>query len=302
VIALAVVLIVTGVFGLVGGKNNKPDTNISAPQNTSRPTNPGNTNQPTTPGNTNQPTTPGNTNQPTNPGNPGGSHQPSDPGGFISNTFGINFDFSPFRDVVASGDYDISDWPSYNYPPGFPSYPNASVAFSSDEYDMIMICVVDTDRAEYGSYLSLVEANGWFCIDDDAFDEPFYIKDSWFLWVTYDEEYGVFIFLWDTGDDELAALFIPVNYDWPADIPIPAYTDGRIWSVDADAEAKSYYIFISDSSKAAYDSYIDKLLGAGWKHDGDYWYILETQDGEWYLSVSFDDDGDVFIGLDFIPQ
>lgn len=78
---------------------------------------------------------------------------------------------------------------------------------------------------------------------------------------------------------------IAYSEEWPSDLPyyVPVYADGRISGLDADSYG-NLCIFISNTSEAEYEAYIETLLEEGWEEED------EDEDGDdaWSCALTND--------------
>ena len=204
--------------------------------------------------------------------------------------------------AIDSGNTDNLKWPAASFPSGFPVYPDGEIIYSESYFDDdLMVFITETSKASYDNYINTLKSNGWlFDAPEDGVD--FAVKGSWMLCLMYDEEYGVGIYIADTGID-FGDLY--GDTEWP-DIPvaIPVYPDGNFAFVTADKESDFYSITVFETSKATMDKYLNGLAGAGWtrEENGDLSLSVEGE-GTWYLSLSFDSsDNSVFIGLFLVSE
>jgi hypothetical protein len=122
----------------------------------------------------------------------------------------------------------------------------------------VVVYIEHSDRAYFNSYKAALEADGWIF---DDYDDEFASKGSFIILLEYHDGF-VSITAVDFGYD--LGIDTASNTDWPTDFDIPVYTDGEIFKVTT-AQSGSIYITIHNTSKTAYESYIDMLIGLGWE-------------------------------------
>ena len=192
--------------------------------------------------------------------------------------------------------YPDYGWPSSILPDGFPAYPGGRVWFIRewDDGDNVMISINDTDRRTFDAYIATLESMGWsFDENGDAY------KGYFWLSVTWEEPDSVDISLMggDFDWDSLGGFGDPSGQEWPRDLPfnVPEYTDGIIAGTVTGGAGTS--IRIVNSSRAAFEAYIDMLIGLGFRPNdpqdvypdmGILWY---DEDAFQHILLSIDSDG-----------
>ncbi|MCL2815891.1 MAG: hypothetical protein FWD23_14945 [Oscillospiraceae bacterium] len=198
-----------------------------------------------------------------------------------------------------SGKAEIINWPAASFPPGFPVYPEGELIYAESLVgDDFMVCVAETDKKTYDSYLDKLGAAGWmFSEPEDGIDMAY--KGSYMLSLLYDDELGACIYIFDIGFD-LEELY--TDAEWPDNLPvkIPVY-DGEVSFVSRNDDMT--IITIDNTSKSALDAYEREAKNMGWNPDGDGFLSMEVETGVWLLFLDFDaKDNTAHIALTFMEN
>ena len=205
---------------------------------------------------------------------------------------------------IDNGETEEINWPASDFPEGYPVYPGGEIVYSEYFFDKdLMIFITETNKSAYDSYIETLKTAGWIFVEiDGAEDEGEYaVKGSWSITVSYYEDYGVGMYISDTGFD-VESLYM--DYEWPENLPgiIPVYTDGKISFVVGDDDMLVYSIAVTNSSKTEFENYTDKLAGLGWALEDDGDFILAGEDGSWHLSAEYDADNTLFITVFYMEK
>jgi hypothetical protein len=192
--------------------------------------------------------------------------------------------------AIENGETVKMDWPASDFPAGHPAYPDGEVSYTNYflEKDLFLL-ITDTGKPSYESYIKTLQSDGWLLVDDGEEEGVYLVKGTWSLGMSYYEDYGVGMYVSDTGRD-LESLYM--DYDWPEKLPdtIPVYPYGKIAFTDSEDEFDVYSIAIENSSKAELEKYINTLVGLGWTLDEKGDYILDDGIGVWTLTAFYDEE------------
>jgi len=190
-------------------------------------------------------------------------------------------------------EYDVYDWPATSLPAGFPVYPNGEIIMLDIGEEDILMFIDDSDRSTFSGYVDSLLADGWFLDDDDEVDssadyeELSLYRGTYMVFLVYDEG-SVILMVWDLGYE-----FLP--REWPAnlDYDVPEYPDGDIEAVFPGLSG-TVYIMIVNTSREAYELYIEMLLAGGAEQTGDdedaFMALFSIGEGSGFLSIMLEDD------------
>ena len=198
--------------------------------------------------------------------------------------------------LIDSGETSKMNWPAADFPAGYPVYPDGEIEYSEQFFESdLMIFITGTNKTTYNAYIETLRTDGWTFVDiEDEYEGEYAVKGTWSINISYYEDYGVGIYVSDTGFD-VESLY--ADYEWPENIPgkIPVYTDGKIAYTIGDDEFGVYSIAVKNSSKSELENYINKLAGLGWILEADGDFVLDDENGVWRLTAEYDDEDDTVL-------
>lgn len=167
------------------------------------------------------------------------------------------------------------EWPADLFPSDFPKYPDGKVTLVDKSEEAGTVVFIDgSNQKSFDAYKATLEGAGW------TFENDFAYKGFFILMLSFkDGEVSIMLLessIEYTGDKPGASgssVELPSRIEgWPKDLPyaLPVYPDGDI-EYDApkpDSDSPSFGIWVRNTSKASFDSYVAAMEKDGWKLSG----------------------------------
>lgn len=195
------------------------------------------------------------------------------------------------------------DWPK-NLPFPLPVYPEGKITLLEidNKESYYSIWIEGSTQPTVVKYIRELEKTGWVN-DMGTSAEKF-------------DDYASFDLDTDQGTWWLSLMLLDgvvsidvrkeyeANYSWPEDIPVPAYTDGKLTLVHVNEDKGFCDIAVDSTTQSACDSYKRDLISKGWIDDGkdDQKYDvlhLEDSKGSWVIKLNFLSYGELYIDIYF---